>query len=526
MTGSKEEMYRMNNQHNGDNDDERFTPDAVDQQIDALLLPNAPLQQQHADARVLHDLTALYMQDAASLERIWERLSEHSAFADANSQGEEAQRFHIDGRTSEKTLQGQRDGSGSMQRNAEQRKRSTIVRILSSLAAVIIVGALVGSWALVTHVAVHHQTTQTATPTTKHPPTPIVPASPTVSTNQVITSIQMFGATTGWALTDQAVLRTTDGGVSWRDVTPAKGTVVQPQWSAADFITASNAWVAVPDQERTIQVFHTTNAGQTWQSATIHYSTVGIKQITFLDSQHGWILASLGAMTQAELVSILRTTDGGKTWITVSDGHYASNPPPGALPSVNDQSGLSFLTASTGWATGWWFARDFFYETHDGGQTWQHQTLPLPPSVPVLNAPLATEPPTFFTATDGILPVRFTTPTSWGLDFYVTHDGGISWQSTTPLSLSSSSPGAFFMRDLNHIWVAEGTTLYVTSDGGQRWTKITPRITTTSISTFTHLDFVSDEIGWATGSAGDHPTVLLKTVDGGYTWTEITYGIS
>ena len=82
------------------------------------------------------------------------------------------------------------------------------------------------------------------------------------------------------------------------------------------------------------------------------------------------------------------------------------------------------------------------------------------------------------------------------------------------------------MRDLIHIWVAGGTSLYVTSDGGQRWTKIMPKITTNRISTFTHLDFVSDEIGWATGSADDHPTVLLKTVDGGRTWTEITYSIS
>jgi photosystem II stability/assembly factor-like uncharacterized protein len=487
-----------------------FAPDTIDEQIEHL--SRVPSQRTHSADR-----------NDASLVQVLRRIYQVPLSEADRTSLEHARQRIVDGRTSDKTLdhentlQGQRDGSGFLQRNAEQRKRSTIVRVLSSLAAVIIVGALVGSWVLVTHLAVHHQTTLTATPATKHLPTPIVTASPTVSTNQVIPSIQMFDATTGWALTDQAVLRTTDGGVAWRDVTPAKGTVTQLlQGGAADFITASIAWVAVPTPERTIQVFHTTNAGQTWQSITIHYSTFFIKQITFLDSQYGWILASLGAMTEAELVSILRTTDGGKTWITVSDGNYTPHPPPGALPFDGGKSGLSFLTASTGWATGWSAAKDFFYETHDGGHTWQPQPLPMPSSVS------ETEPPTFFTATDGILPVR----SSWGLDFYVTHDGGISWQSTTPLSLSSSYPGAFFMRDLNHIWVAGGTILYVTSDGGQRWTKITPRITINRLSTFTHLDFVSDEIGWATGSADDHPPVLLKTVDGGHTWTEITYSIS
>src|SRR5712692_127078 len=370
MTGSKEERYRMNNQHHSDNDDEQFTPDAIDQQIDALLLPNAPLQQQHADARVLHDLAALYMQDVASLERIWERLSEHSAFADANSQGEEAQRFHIDGRTSEKTLdhentlQGQRDGSGFLQRNAEQRKRSTIVRILNSLAAVIIVGALVGSWALVTHVAGHHQTNLAVptAPTTKA----TVPTVPTTKAVEPLTAIDMLDQHQGWALTSTSILRTNDGGMHWKVVSPAN--VHHLSGLQGTFLTTSTAWVAADmGGSGPLLVLRTTDGGNHWDSISLPESYgVFIGSPNFINPSDGWLEVRTAAATQNEAVDIYRTTDGGKTWGKVSSTTFETGSAPGHLPVFWDKSGIAFLTAQTGWATGGEAPYIWLYVTHDG----------------------------------------------------------------------------------------------------------------------------------------------------------------
>ena len=149
---------------------DEFPPETIDEQIEHL--SRVPSQRTHPadhdDASLVQALRRIYRvplseADRTSLERARQRI--------------------VDGRTSDKTLdhentlQGQRGVSGSLQRNAEQRKRSIIVRVLSSLAAVIIVGALVGSWALVTHLAVHHQTTQTSTvPAPRSSPSPSAPA--------------------------------------------------------------------------------------------------------------------------------------------------------------------------------------------------------------------------------------------------------------------------------------------------------------------------------------------------------------
>ncbi len=311
-------------------------------------------------------------------------------------------------------------------------------------------------------------------------------------------SLHMIDARTGWSLSEQAVLRTTDGGSHWQNVSP-------PHTNAA-----------------TTQILHTADGGQTWHRATIQAAFP--RQISFIDSQHGWLLVSWqqpgGA---AETISVLRTADAGKTWIITSNALAASTdgPPPGQLPYGGQKSGIRFLNASTGWVTGTVSAPNlaWLYVTYNGGSTWHQQPLPMPSGI--ASAQLSILSPTFFSATDGILPITFVNTATDGIiaiAIYLTHDGGSTWQSTTPL------PGAFSIVDFadsQHGWATDGSILYRTSDGGQHWTQLS---TSESLKNVSQLDFVSDQIGWAISSTTSNS--VLKTVDGGYTWRVISYMVS
>src|SRR5256885_5922654 len=307
-------------------------------------------------------------------------------------------------------------------------------------------------------------------------------------------SFDMIDLTTGWALGEHAVLRTSDGGLQWKNVAPSNAVLTRE--SIADFLTASLAWVATPQVNgTTTQISRTTDGGQTWQQSTIQATF--LKQITFIDSQQGWILSGWGAPGgAAEAVSVFRTSDGGKTWRNVSSALPASTdtPPPGHLPFGGQKSGIHFLNVSTGWITGTVVVNDlaWLYSSHDGGSTWYQQSLSMPSGIP--SAQLSLVSPTFFSATDGILPVIFSdgiTGRGIATDIYVTHDGGTTWKSTTPLPLASV---AIDFVDRQHGWATDGILLYRTSNDGQRWTKLSPGA---SFKQVTSLDFVS-KIGRAT----------------------------
>ncbi len=128
-------------------------------------------------------------------------------------------------------------------------------------------------------------------------------------------------------------------------------------------------------------------------------------------------------------------------------------------------------------------------------------------------------PPTFFNASEGILPVEgLNITTTGGTDIHVTHDRGTTWNSTTLLPGDASATDFI---DINHGWVTDGTMLYLTSDAGQHWTKIFSAAR--SMPKFQRLDFVSSKVGWAIGYTDAGAMFLLSTVDGGQMWMQVQY---
>jgi photosystem II stability/assembly factor-like uncharacterized protein len=327
-------------------------------------------------------------------------------------------------------------------------------------------------------------------------------------------SLHMIDASTGWALTERTVLYTTDGGVHWKNVTPV-GTALSRS-SVADFRTASIASIATPRSDgASTQVLHTADGGSTWQQATIPLPFP--RQLSFVDPQHGWLLAAVRpAGGAAEPVSVFHTADGGKTWANIATALFADATPPGRLPYGGQKTGLYFLDTLTGWVTGTVTLPNlaWLYVTHDGGSTWQQQVLLMPPGLPP--ARLAVLAPSFFSAADGILPVIFSdisTDSAIATALYTTHDGGKTWRSTVPVP--AALPLLSFA-DMQHGWATDGTVLYSTSTGGNRWMELFPNA---SFKSITQLDFISDKAGWAISSPASTSSTLLKTVDGGRTWT-------
>jgi photosystem II stability/assembly factor-like uncharacterized protein len=346
----------------------------------------------------------------------------------------------------------------------------------------------------------------------------------------------MVTPTSGWALDASAALHTTDGGTLWVDVSPPG--VVLTQNSMAFAIDTRTAWVtATRAGSQAPLLAHTADGGRSWRTHPIPLpdDAAGIARMTFADARHGWLLVSLGAGAGSEGVQILRTTDGGTTWTSVSRTASAQ-PSPGSLPLSGIKTGISFRDSTRGWVTAEVAGPDDFswlYTTGDGGSTWQHQRLTFPAPyrqvVPVLS------PPRFFTAHDGLLPVILNAPgVNPALDFYATHNGGVNWSATTPLpyKAATGSPSWDFA-DQDHGWVAIGTTLHATLDGGRHWGSGIVKVGVQSVA---QLDFVNAKDGWTLGAPPVISCIgrcltrqgplagapLLRTVDGGHTWTRLS----
>ncbi len=342
---------------------------------------------------------------------------------------------------------------------------------------------------------------------------------PIAGTIQPLSMIRMFSPSNGWALSPKAVLFTTDGGKTWKDVTPPQITMSTD--ATADFFSTNLAWVALPPVNNIIHVYSTVNEGKSWTPSSfgVNAGTISPSQLFFVDPQHGWLLSPTAVQNGSEAVTIYRTTDGGARWRAVSTAR-PGNPvnATGVLPYSGDKQGISFVNDTTGWVSGTIPESDtvWLYMTHDGGSTWQSQSLSLPSKTK--GAQITTLPPRFFSSSDGILPVMFLAPDGTSTaDFYQTTDGGATWNSTSTLPLSSVIRSFI---DPHQGWATDDVNLYTTQDGGHTWTQLHPNMSMKGIA---HLDFVTNQVGYAISGARNGSPFLWQTIDGGKTWTVVKY---
>lgn len=344
-----------------------------------------------------------------------------------------------------------------------------------------------------------------------------------------LTRIFMKTPTTGWALgatpRGDALLRTTDGGRHWRNVSPKSIWPLSPARVQANsdmdgigdegidayFADGRKGWVALKDLQGWVRVERTRDGGKHWAGTSFADRTGVQLLLSFQNARRGCLLTISDMASGSTRKALYRTRNGGRTWTATT----------GALPNHIDPAGVRFRSRSEGWLAAGYHGSDEmpFYHTRDGGRRWRLQEMKTPTAhdfrYGVFDAPR------FFGRVNkvGVLPVRFVEGPQDETAFYVTRDGGATWQLRCAPALE-----AYAIVTARH-WLGldrSGTRLYITSSSGHSWNRRRLVQRVGGLGHDTSLEFVTTRTGWALiDGYRVGASTLLQTRDGGRHWRTI-----
>ncbi|MGE5224080.1 MAG: hypothetical protein ACM3PY_16695 [Omnitrophica WOR_2 bacterium] len=264
-----------------------------------------------------------------------------------------------------------------------------------------------------------------------------------------------------------------------------------------------------------------------WEYKVPYFTPVNLD---FVDEQHGWLLAAVYHQDDNRWLELFKTTDGGQTWEKVAD-HVNTL----SMPIAQE---IAFLDAQTGWLavdrtglasfkggsleSGFSHPQEILglLKTTDAGRTWKTQPMPLPQGMDKLKdinlsgemkcgvSRVQSWPP----KTVSVKTVCLVTAGQFKLeyhDMFFSADGGETWKdwidgvsvdyltANLAFTLSDSRNGLY--------------SLVRTEDAWQTWTWIH------EVSWHGDLNFADEQHGWVVASQNNE-SALVYTADGGYSW--------
>jgi photosystem II stability/assembly factor-like uncharacterized protein len=258
---------------------------------------------------------------------------------------------------------------------------------------------------------------------------------------------------TVWVSGDKGTVRkTTDGGMTWRDVAPSG--VADVDFRDIEMIDDRTVFLMGSGQGPNSRIYKTTDAGASWMLLTTNLEPKGFWDcMSFWDPTHGIIVGDPvdGRFT-------IMTTGDGTTWQQVK------GPPANKDEGAFAASGTCVFTRGTREA---WFGTGGLVggrvlHSEDGGQTWSAAKTPVRHDS--ANAGIFSL--AFSDALHGIaVGGDYMKPDDSAGTIAVTNDGGKTWSAGTLPGYRS----AVWCRD-SSVCVATGTSgSDYSSDGGKSW---------------------------------------------------------
>ena len=250
----------------------------------------------------------------------------------------------------------------------------------------------------------------------------------------------------------------------------------------------------------------TTDDGRSWTTwRSLPESTYYLLDLSFVDADTGFVTSSRS--TSVGRAGILKTTDGGVTWIAseISDSIIS-------LPSIRCQNGS--LGFAVGYQNALGIVSGVILRTTNGGADWGQRDFLDVDSFTGVSISDAT---TVYAS--GV------TPTGQAI-VYKTTNAGVDW-TPLPLSVESTLLEGICFADGAPIGTVYGSTLLPqwgpyaarTTDGGSTWTPATlPEIPAGAILTGGVLP--DGDIGYLVGGNPFENAVILHTTNGGVSFVE------
>jgi photosystem II stability/assembly factor-like uncharacterized protein len=305
-------------------------------------------------------------------------------------------------------------------------------------------------------------------------------------TGSQLNDLSFIDSDIGWAVGDAGtILKTTNGGESWiRQISDTKANLNGVSFTDEYNGTAVGYIYYWWDGISEAVIIRTIDGGSTWITQYKFWGDINFYSVFFVDVDNGWVVGNAG--------TILRTTDGGINWEPQISG------------TQYDLNAIYFTDINNGTAVGY----NKILRTSDGGDTWITQYSSI------------------YISCSGVYFSDINNGWVVGNSFsngiiLNTTNGGNNWETQT-LPNNHQLREVSFFDELNGIAVGNNGIIYKTTDGGQNWNQQNSgsnyELKAVSFQDLNNANVVGG--GYYGGSE------ILRTTDAGQTWLSQSSSVS